>query len=148
MSLSPERQLELLLKQIPHHYQVAYALYCAKSVQHLLAKNEIYLADKAISLVELWLKDKSLVSDQELWTAALAAPQDGGTRCYFAATYAAYAACSPQHASAYVMATTTNVLASVAINYTPKERTFETYFNKLKELLADMSPLEKAVYGL
>lgn len=81
-----EKEIEILLKKLPHKLQVKYALSCAESVFHLVKDEDKPIVRKSLDTTALWLVDKAS-ADKVCASAATyaAAARAAVSAVYFAA---------------------------------------------------------------
>jgi len=138
-----EQKIKLLLKPLPRELCVTFALYCAKDARQCTDPKNLVLIDKALDLVEKWLKDKNSVTQKELIDAAKTAY----AMSYHAAVYAVYA---PAHAN-YVAANAAVYAAhaaAYAAHAAANQNKLKEYYEYLLEMINDLTKLEKVIYGL
>ena len=109
------------LNKLPHKFQVAFALFCAKQVAHLIDTKDKEVCDNCIEIVEAYLEGKASKEDCE--RVAYAAAADTAVYAANAANAAAYTA----NTAAYYAANAPNAAAN-------KEQTIKeqhAYYNEL-----------------
>jgi hypothetical protein len=146
--------VKAVLPHCPHRVQVAFALYCAQSVEHLMT-DERSLA--ALRAVEAYLKEGTEIPKEVVDGANVVAATNYTAvnavqaTVLYTANYAAYAAhtdiyaAHAAHYAAHAAANTARAAAdAVAAATTPYETyndTMRGYLNKLKELVvAEYAP--------
>ena len=133
------KEIEILLKKLPHKLQVKYALSCAESVFHLVKDEYKPGVRKSLDTTALWLVDK--VSADEVYAAYIVSASAAYT-AYSSAISAAYAA-----DAAYYAATSAAYLA-VDAAAKAKDKDLKHYYEELVRMIKDLTDLDKLIYDI
>jgi hypothetical protein len=147
-----EKEIEELLKSLPHKLQVRFALDCALDVKHLMGPESI----QALDVVGKWLKGEATQAEVEAAyhaaTAAIHAAYYNAANADYAAyhaaqsaDYAAYHAAQSANYAAYHAAQSAYHAAAAAEN---RDKKIKEYYEKAKTIISNLSELEKLVYDV
>ena len=158
-----QKELRSLLQKLPHKFQVEFALYCAKDVQHLAREKDKAVVGNVIRVTELWLIGKatadecfdasSAVSSVASSVASSAVSSAASNAAYVASyaahvpSYAAHAASSASFAAdaASFAAYAASHAASYSVAY---DKELLKYLNYLKEMIESMPEVERLLLNL
>lgn len=119
------------LEKLPCHFQIAFALFCAKQVIHLVEAEDKEACNNCIEVVEAYLEGKATREDCE--KVANAAYSDAHfTHAASATYYTAYAAANITH---IFIANTVAAASAAATFATNKEQTLKEQHQYYQELL-------------
>ena len=135
--------IKSLINSLPHSLKVSFALYCAEDSYQYLDDKTKPSSLICIELVKKHLNSPKAVSATELIDAARAASAASG------AAYAAYAASAASGAASIAAYAASNAAyaASAAYDKTHNEKLLQ-YENYLKEMIRNLSELERIIYKL
>ncbi len=137
-------EIEELLKNTPHVYQVIFAIYCAESVVQNLDKETKAPALAAIESAKAWVKSPTEENASAASAAASAAYHVASNAAYAAsnAAYAAHAAYAAYHAASNAAYAASNAA------YAAKNKKSKELYEMLLKIINDMTRLEKILYEL
>ena len=146
-----EKEIEILLKKLPHKLQVKYALYCAESVFHLVKDEDKPVVRKSLDTAALWLVDKA--SADEVYAASSAISPAYAASVAISAVYAATAAtaataASYAAASASAISAAYAARAAVSASTKDKNNASKHYYKELIRMIKDLTELDKLIYDL
>ena len=128
------KEIEILLKKLPHKLQVKFALSCAESVFHLVKDEDKPGVRKSLDTTALWLVDKASADEVYAYAA------------YIVSASAAYSAVYAADA-AYYAATSAAYLA-VDAAAKAKDKDLKHYYEELVRMIKDLTELDKLIYDI
>jgi hypothetical protein len=139
-----EKEIEELLKSLPHKLQVRFALDCALDVKHLMAPESIQVLDA----VEKWLKGEATQAEIEA-VVATASHADYRAAYYSARAAAANAAYAVYNAAYHAAQSASYAAYNAALGAgNNKDKKSKEYYEKAKAIVSNLSELEKLVYNV
>jgi len=143
-----ENKIKSLLRPLSREFCVRFALYCAKDSRQYADPKDLALIDKALDLVEKWLKDKDSVTQQELIDVADVAYAEHVTNAAaYAVNTAAYAADAAVYATnAADYAAYTAVYAAIYV--ADNQNKLKQHYEYLLGMINGLTRLEKVIYGV
>ena len=147
------REIETLLKKLPHRIQIEFALYCAKDVFHLIPEKDKAYAQNCIETIEGFLKGEK--SEEDCWNLTNTTEHAPGYQIdnTVYTTFTIEAAIDTVIAdadntadpaiSSYAYATKAAYYATKAKNVDAKE-----YYDVLLTWVNELGTIEKLIYGI
>jgi hypothetical protein len=143
------KEIQELLKPLPHKLKVRFALDCALDVKHLMTPEAI----QALDVVGKWLKGEVAQAEVEAaaayaYNAAYAASSasHAAQSANYAAYYSAYATTTAARSDYAATRAAYNAAYHAASAGNNKDKKIKEYYENLKGMILNMSELEKLVY--